>query len=187
MRSPNDGVHLETPPAQTVTAVDDDGTNKARSTAAPACPDRLPGSGEGAGAVGGGLDGSLGAPGASEGAAAATADVREATCVSRVSKAVAVAAWFARTSASSAPTSAVAVGVPNSVSGSASGSGARSGLAPDTEARRRRGVRLGIQIWPSGSKDKEQLSDANGVAPAARDSLLDARGVAGPLAHGEGL
>ena len=57
MRSPNDGVNLETPPAQTVTAVDDDGTNKARSTAAPACPDRLPGSGEGAGAVGGGLAG----------------------------------------------------------------------------------------------------------------------------------
>eukprot|EP01048_Picozoa_sp_COSAG05_P002144 COSAG05_NODE_80_length_21046_cov_45.708325_11_plen_237_part_00 len=80
---------------------------------------------------------------------------RVATCDSRVSKAVAVAAWFARTSAGSAPTSAVAVGVPNSVSRSASGSGARSGLAPDTEARRRRGVRLGIQIWRSGSKDKE--------------------------------
>ena len=36
-------------------------SNKARSTAAPACPDRLPGSGAGAGALDGGLEGSLGA------------------------------------------------------------------------------------------------------------------------------
>ena len=55
------------------------------------------------------------------------------------------------------------------------------------EARRRRGVRLGIQIWPSGSKDKEQLSDAKRFASAARDSLLDVRGVAGPPARGGGL
>ena len=31
---------------------------------------------------------------------------------------------------------------------------------------------MGIQIWPSGSKDKEQLSDAKRFASAARDSLL---------------
>ena len=105
----------------------------------------------------------------------------------RVSRAVAVAAWFARTSASSAPTSAVAVGVPNSVSGSASGSGGRSGLAPDTEARRRRGVLLGIQNLAAKAEDKEQLFDAKGFASAARDSLLDVRGVAGPPARGGGL
>ena len=34
---------------------------------------------------------------------------------------------------------------------------------------------------------KEQLFDAKRFASAALDSLLDARGVAGPLARGEGL
>ena len=37
------------------------------------------------------------------------------------------------------------------------------------------------------AEDKEQLFDAKRFASAARDSLLDARGVAGPLARGEGL
>ena len=89
-------------------------------------------------------------------------DVKSATCVSRVSKAVAVAAWLALTSASSAPTSADAVGVPNSDSGSASGSGARSGLAPETDARRRLGVRLGIQEWPRRPKTRSSSSTRKG-------------------------
>ena len=37
------------------------------------------------------------------------------------------------------------------------------------------------------AEDKEQLFDAKGFASAARDSLLDVRGVAGPPARGEGL
>ena len=37
------------------------------------------------------------------------------------------------------------------------------------------------------AEDKEQLSDAKRFASAARDSLLDDRGVAGPLARGEAL
>ena len=83
-------------------------------------------------------------------------------CANSVSKAVAVAAWLALTSASSAPTSADVVGVPNSDSGSASGSGARSGLAPETEARRRLGVRLGIQIWPRRPKTRSSYSTRKG-------------------------
>ena len=61
------------------------------------------------------------------------------------------------------------------------------GLAPDTEARRRRGVRLGIQNSAAKAEDKEQLFDAKRFASAARDSLLDVRGVAGPPARGGGL
>ncbi len=60
-------------------------------------------------------------------------------------------------------------------------------LAPDTEARRRRGVRLGIQNLAAKAEDKEQLFDAKRFASAARDSLLDVRGVVGPPARGEGL
>ena len=60
-------------------------------------------------------------------------------------------------------------------------------LAPDTEARRRRGGRLGIQNLAAKAEDKEQLSDAKRFAAAARDSLLDVRGVAGPPARGGGL
>ena len=48
-------------------------------------------------------------------------------------------------------------------------------------------MRLGIQILAAKAEDKEQLFDAKGFASAARDSLLDVRGVAGPLARGEGL
>ena len=58
---------------------------------------------------------------------------------------------------------------------------------PDTEARRRRGVLLGIQNLAAKAEDKEQLFDAKGFASAASDSLLDVRGVAGPLARREGL
>ena len=47
---------------------------------------------------------------------------------------------------------------------------------------------MGIQnLGREGHEDKEQLIDAKGFASAARDSLLDVRGVAGPLARGEGL
>ena len=48
-------------------------------------------------------------------------------------------------------------------------------------------MRLGIQILAAKAEDKEQLFDAKGFASAARDSLLDVRGVAGPPARGEGL
>eukprot|EP01048_Picozoa_sp_COSAG05_P019780 COSAG05_NODE_3193_length_2252_cov_2.943335_1_plen_66_part_00 len=37
------------------------------------------------------------------------------------------------------------------------------------------------------AEDKEQLLDAKRFASAARDFLLDVRGVAGPPARGEGL
>ena len=37
------------------------------------------------------------------------------------------------------------------------------------------------------AEDEEQLFDAKRFASAARDSLLDVRGVAGPPARGEGL
>ena len=47
-------------------------------------------------------------------------------------------------------------------------------------------ARCGLQI-NSKARDKEQPLDAKGLASAARDFLLDARGVAGPLARGEGL
>ena len=36
------------------------------------------------------------------------------------------------------------------------------GLAPDTEARRRRGVRLGIQIWPRRPKTRSSSSTRKG-------------------------
>ena len=42
-------------------------------------------------------------------------------------------------------------------------------------------------FWAAKARDKEQLLDPKGLASAARDSLLDARGVAEPLARGEGL
>ena len=42
-------------------------------------------------------------------------------------------------------------------------------------------------FWAAKARDKEQLLDAEGLASAERDYLLEARGVAGPLARGEGL
>ena len=46
---------------------------------------------------------------------------------------------------------------------------------------------MGIQNLAAKAEDKEQLFDAKRFASAARDSLLDVRGVAGPPARGEGL
>ena len=42
-------------------------------------------------------------------------------------------------------------------------------------------------FWAAKARDKEQLLDAKGLASAARDYLLEAKGVAGPHARGEGL
>ena len=49
------------------------------------------------------------------------------------------------------------------------------------------GVRLGIQNLAAKAEDKEQLFDTKRFASAARDSLLDVRGVAVPPARSGGL
>ena len=49
------------------------------------------------------------------------------------------------------------------------------------------GITLGHPRMAAKAEDKEQLLDAKRFASAARDFLLDVRGVAGPPARGEGL